>query len=108
VASRISEPASSTVRWEQVIPLRVDTRTSVRYGCRISDPIPNHVLAGLYRSAAMTGTDRDQTMPVPTRVLCAVISELEEHRRLAAIRQPDPQPHLERRPGGRTHRQRGC
>jgi hypothetical protein len=62
--------------------------------------IPNHVLAGLYRSAAMAGTDRDQTIPVSTHVLCAVINELEEHRRIAAIHQPDPKPPRERPPSG--------
>ena len=77
----------------------------------MSGRIPGHVLDGIYRSAAitgtdldhdgiyrsaaMTGTDLDQTIPVSTRVLCAVINELEEHRRQAAIRQPDPTPHRE-------------
>jgi hypothetical protein len=65
----------------------------------MSNEIPKHVLAGLMRSAAMTGQEPGRTVPVETRVVIALVGELEEHRRQAAIRQPDPTPPPERPPG---------
>jgi hypothetical protein len=66
----------------------------------MSDTIPNHVLSTLMRSAAMTGRqDPDRTIPVETSVVVAHVAKLEEHRRQAATRQPDPALHRERPPG---------
>jgi hypothetical protein len=61
------------------------------------EPIPNHVPAGLMRSAAMAG--QGQRIPVDATLNCALVGELEEHRRQAAIHQPDPKPNRERAPG---------
>jgi hypothetical protein len=61
--------------------------------------IPGHVLSGLMRSAAMTGQEPGRTIPVETRVVVALVAELEEHRRLAAIHQRDPAPSREQPPG---------
>jgi hypothetical protein len=65
-----------------------------------NEPIPNHVLSGLMRSAAMTGQEPGRSIPVETRVVIAMVNELQELRRQAAIRQPDPTPNRERPPGG--------